>query len=114
MQGNQQITKFTFLFFLLACSISALGQRKNVAPVPMMAGNSASGTLTVTATVVTSVGVITGEDGQQRIVIANASDAADNVSHFVMLTNQDNPAAQSEPEKRQAASLRTSTQPKSK
>jgi hypothetical protein len=72
----------------------AFGQRKNTAPAAMMAspGNSASGTLTVTCIVATSVGVVTDENGQSRIVIANAPDRADNVSQFVMLTDPGNPA----------------------
>jgi len=43
-------------------------------------GTPAQGTMTVTATVVTSVGVITDSNGEQKVVIANASDPADNVS----------------------------------
>jgi hypothetical protein len=43
--------------------------------------------------------VIIDQDGQQRIVIANAPDSADNVSQFVMLTGQDGSAANSDPKK---------------
>jgi hypothetical protein len=43
-------------------------------------GNSAQGQLTVTVTIVASVGLVTGPDGVQRLVVANAPDAADNVS----------------------------------
>jgi hypothetical protein len=43
-------------------------------------GHSAQGQLTVTVTVVTSVGLVTGPDGVQRLVVANGSDAGDNVS----------------------------------
>jgi hypothetical protein len=101
MWGNKQIIKSFIPFLLLACSASVLGQRKNLAPAPTIVapGGAASGTLTVTATVVTSVGVIMREDGQQRILIANAPDSADNVSHFVMLTDQGGLAADSKPKK---------------
>jgi hypothetical protein len=101
MWGANQIIKFILFFLLLACSSSAFGQRKN-APLASMApasGGSASGTLTVTATVVTSVGVIIDQDGQQRIVIANAPDSADNVSRFVMLTDQNGSQVNSYPKK---------------
>jgi hypothetical protein len=42
--------------------------------------HSAQGQLTVTVTVVASVGLVTGPDGVQRLVVANGSDVADNVS----------------------------------
>lgn len=40
----------------------------------------AQGSLTVTATVVSSVGLVIGPDGEQRLIVANAADPADNVS----------------------------------
>jgi|SRR5947209_17305560 len=43
---------------------------------------SAQGKLTVTATVVASVGMVTGPDGMQHLFIANAADPADNVSRL--------------------------------
>jgi hypothetical protein len=46
-------------------------------------GASSEGRLTVTATVVTSVSLVTDADGTQRILIANAPDPADNVSTLV-------------------------------
>jgi hypothetical protein len=39
------------------------------------------GTLTVTATVVTSVAIVTDGNGQPRIVVANPADPNDNVSY---------------------------------
>lgn len=69
-------TVFSFMFFL-ACSSLAHAQGRGVTSYE---GRSAQGTLTVTVTIVTSVGVITGPDGQQKVVIANAADPADNVS----------------------------------
>ena len=47
--------------------------------------SSAQGTLTVTAVVMSSVGLVVGADGQQRLVIANAPDPADNVSSLRMV-----------------------------
>jgi hypothetical protein len=38
------------------------------------AGAVADGTMTVTATVVSSVGVVIGPDGQQHVIVANAED----------------------------------------
>ena len=101
MRGNKQIIKSVFIFLVLAFSTLAFGQRKNTAPAAMLAspGNTASGSLTVTCIVVTSVGVVTGEDGQQRIVIANAQDSADNVSQFVMLADQPISATRTDPKK---------------
>lgn len=44
---------------------------------------SAEGSLAVTATVVSSTGVIIGPDGQQRLIVANAAAGpADNGSHL--------------------------------
>ncbi|MGC2697021.1 MAG: hypothetical protein WA738_14650 [Candidatus Angelobacter sp.] len=43
---------------------------------------SAQGQLTVTATVVSSVGLIVGPDGVQRMIFANAADPRDNVSQL--------------------------------
>ncbi|HEY2392482.1 MAG TPA: hypothetical protein VGK22_15005 [Candidatus Angelobacter sp.] len=42
----------------------------------------AEGHLTVTATVVSSVGLVVGPDGEQRLVVANAVDPRDNVSRL--------------------------------
>ncbi len=36
----------------------------------------------MTATVVTSVGLVIGPDGEQRIIMANAADPKDNVSRL--------------------------------
>ncbi len=93
MWGNRKIIKFALL--LAICSAFASGQAKSVAPTPIVAARSgqAAGTLTVTATVITSVGMILGPDGQQRIAVANAPDSADNVSRFVMLIEQDRSTA---------------------
>lgn len=69
-------TVFLFLGFL-ACNSLVQAQVK---VGTSYGGASAQGTLTVTVIVVTSVGVITGPNGEPRVVIANAADPADNVS----------------------------------
>jgi len=46
------------------------------------APSAAQGNLTVTATVVASVGVVIGSDGEQRLIVANAVDPSDNVSRL--------------------------------
>jgi hypothetical protein len=45
-------------------------------------GGGAEGRLTVTATVVSSVGLVVGPDGEQKMVVANAADPRDNVSRL--------------------------------
>ena len=92
MWGNTRIIKYVLL--LAIGSTLASGQQQSAVPIHMAAasGGRADGTLTVTATVVTSVGVILGPGGQQEIVVANAPDSADNVSHFVILKEQEKPA----------------------
>jgi hypothetical protein len=45
-------------------------------------GGSAEGTLTVTATVVSSSGLVIGPDGQLRVIVANAADPKDTPSHL--------------------------------
>jgi hypothetical protein len=52
------------------------------------ATGGAQGTLTVTASVVGSVGLVIGRGGEQRIVIANAADTADNVSRLQFVSLQ--------------------------
>src|ERR1700694_2259981 len=93
MWGNTQIIKFALL--LATCGAFASGQAKSAAPTPIDAARSgqAAGALAVTATVITSVVVILGSDGQQKIVVANGSDSADNISRFVMLPEQDRSTA---------------------
>ena len=59
-------------FLLVSCAAAAAQN-----PGPHLSGH---GELSVTATVVSSVGVEMGRDGQPRIVVANALDPKDNVS----------------------------------
>ena len=61
------------------CCLSASGQNRAVSQIT---GRASEGRLTVAATVVTSVGLIIEADGEQRIVIANATDPKDNVSRL--------------------------------
>jgi hypothetical protein len=60
------------------CSLSVYSQQ----PSAHSTGRSAEGQLTVTAIVVSSVGLVVSADGEQQIVIANAPDARDNVSRL--------------------------------
>jgi hypothetical protein len=72
---------------LLGSNLS-FGQHANAgASVPGAA--SAQGNLTVTLTVMSSVGVVTDADGRQRVVVANAAAPTDNVSslQYVRLTD---------------------------
>jgi hypothetical protein len=115
MRGTKHIAKAMLpLLLLLAGSTIAAGQRRNPPPALPMAipsqSGSTHGTLTVTVTVDTSVGVLKGPDGQQRIVIANAADAADNVSHFVMLI--DRPATTSAEKTRKGKKQKTAILPR--
>ena len=76
--------------FLLVGSGFSVGQHIN--SDPNVRGNAQpQGTLTVTLTIASSVGVVTGADGWQRIVVANAAAASDNVSsvHYVRLNDVD-------------------------
>jgi len=57
------------------------------------------GTLTVTATVVTSVGIIAGPNGEQILVVANAPDSADNVSQLILTAGGASRAAVAPPDK---------------
>ena len=63
--------------FLLFVSPGAFAQQPKGT---MQSGRSAEGTLTVTATVMASVGLVEGPDGEQRMIVANAADPRDNVS----------------------------------
>jgi hypothetical protein len=60
------------------CSLSAHAQQPSVHST----GRGAEGRLMVTATVVSSVGLVLSPEGEQQIVIANAADARDNVSRL--------------------------------
>ena len=76
---------------LLCCAVGSA----QTARTPF-ASRQATGTLTVTATVMPSVGVITGPNGEQTLVYANFPDARDNVS-FLAVKKQGAPAATADP-----------------
>jgi hypothetical protein len=78
MAPRKQLAATVFLFVaVLGCNSLAHAQ---VRGGTSYGGGSAQGTLSVTVIVVTSVGVITEPNGEQKIVVANAVDPADNVS----------------------------------
>ncbi len=60
------------------CCVQAFAQQPGIRPT----GNGAEGRLTVTATVVSSVGLVVSPEGEQQIIIANAADPKDNVSRL--------------------------------
>lgn len=64
---------------LLLCAVSGFAQSSTI-----HGGTSgtAQGNLTVIATVVSSVGLVIGPDGEQRMIVANAADPSDNVSRL--------------------------------
>ena len=61
------------------CCLPASGQNRAVS---LTSGGASEGRLSVSAAVVTSVGLVIEPDGEQRIVIANAADPKDNVSRL--------------------------------
>ena len=65
---------------VLLCCVSGFAQQ--AASGAPSTGASAQGTLAVSVTVVTSVGVVIGPDREPRIVVANAVDPKDNVSNL--------------------------------
>ena len=71
-------TKRILLAAILGCALHSLAQQ----PSGPRAIGSAEGHLTVTLTVVSSVGLVVGPDGEQRLIVANAADPKDNVSRL--------------------------------
>jgi hypothetical protein len=70
---------------LLWCAPVDAQARHNVRELPSYQTASAHGTLTVTATVVTSVGLVTGPNGDPILIVANAVDSSDNVSQLIVV-----------------------------
>lgn len=62
---------------ILLCGMPSSSQQVRSGPA-----KGAEGTLTVTATVVASVGLTTGPDGEPKLIYANSADPRDNVSHL--------------------------------
>lgn len=75
--------KFAAAFSTIVLSVCASAQK---APSFVHSG-PAEGELTVTITVVASVGIIMDEQGQPKVIVANAADRGDNVS-FLEAANQ--------------------------
>src|SRR5262249_7137216 len=69
-----------FATVLIALSRSAAARAQWVAPPTLQAPASVQGTLTVTATVVSSVGMIIGPDGRPTVIVANAPSPGDILS----------------------------------
>jgi hypothetical protein len=69
-----------FSAWLLLCTGNGFSQQPGMLRVGP--SSAAQGTLTVTATIVSSVGLVIGPDGEQRLMIANATDPSDNVSRL--------------------------------
>src|SRR6266852_9673430 len=70
------------LTVLLLCASSGFAQQGFSYQPSVVHTPSAQGSLTVTATVAASVGVVIGPDGEQKLVFANAADPSDNVSQL--------------------------------
>jgi hypothetical protein len=81
---------------LLLCSLPTSGQQLHSSPGPARAGvaGGAEGSLTVTLTVVSSVGLVVGPYGEQRLVVANAADPRDNVSRLETVAVKMTPVAE--------------------
>jgi hypothetical protein len=69
-------TKFAAVFSIIVISVYASAQK---APSSVHSG-PAEGELTVTMTVVASVGIVMDDQGQPKVIVANAADRSDNVS----------------------------------
>jgi hypothetical protein len=80
---------------IVLCCLRVSSQQ--IHPPPSAAGG-AEGRLTVTATVVSSVGLVTGPDGELKLVYANSVDPRDNVSRLDTVVVKLTPMA-AEPEK---------------
>jgi hypothetical protein len=86
MDRNRFISGALLAAWMLLCCAHAFAQQPHAsktseASPPGAAGN-AQGILVVMATVVTSVGLVIGPDGEQRMILANAADPVDNVSRL--------------------------------
>lgn len=79
MHLSTYTTQLAFLGVLAYCS-SVAAQQHNVAPIP--GATSAQGQLTVTLTVVASVGVVLDGSGNPQLMVANAATSGDNVSRL--------------------------------
>jgi hypothetical protein len=79
----------------MACSPLAAAQARNLSVSNISAPRGAAeGQLTVTLTIVPSVGVVMDENGQPKLIVANAADSADNVSALNLVHLVDAPQLQ--------------------
>jgi hypothetical protein len=76
---------------LLLCSLRTSAQQLHSSAG--VAGGD-EGSLTVTLTVVSSVGLVVGPDGEQRLIVANAADPRDNVSRLETVAVKMTPVAE--------------------
>jgi len=88
--------KALLLFVVFCCALAAAQRSGPPSTLPTRPG-SAEGRLTVTLTVVTSVGVVMDSDGQPRLMVANSPDPQDNVSSLKVVQLTDNPRSIQKP-----------------
>ena len=73
----------------------ASAQEKSlVSGSPAFEGKSAQGQLTVTATVVSSVGIVIGPNGERVLVVANAPAGKDNLSAISAVRQRELPGGE--------------------
>lgn len=84
-------THIKVLILVLGCCALAAAQRPSPSAPLQARPGSAEGQLTVTLTVVTSVGVVMDPDGRPRLMVANSPDPQDNVSSLKVVQLSDNP-----------------------
>ena len=87
MRTAEQPRVLAAAIVLLLLTGMAAAQRRPEPAAPSSQPN-VQGSLTVTFTIASSVGVVVGRDGQQHLAAANTVDPADNVSQirYVQLT----------------------------
>jgi hypothetical protein len=76
VKGFSEIKYLSCLTLVLCMSLAARTNAQKIDPTAtgiFLDGKSAQGSLTVTATVVSSVGIVIGPKGEQVLVVANAS-----------------------------------------
>jgi hypothetical protein len=79
VHGRRRLTLAAVIIFSGALMAA---QQKPVPRLSSAAPHSAQGNLSVECTVTASVGIVIGPDKAPRLVLANATDAADNVSRI--------------------------------
>jgi hypothetical protein len=89
MNFGKTISRIFPAGILLLYGLQSFAQHTSSPP-----GGGGEGHLTVTATVVSSVGLVVGPDGEQRMVVANSADPRDNVSRLQTVTVKMTPVAE--------------------